>query len=264
MKFIDILESNSIKKTFLLIVFIMINGVTSYGQFFNEEIQAKILVEKNSEFYTFHAAANNKTPTGINLKYDYSIFRTNKDGKVIKNNQTDLFFIKGDEKKILSTLTVNYTVEDKIILLLLIYDKNDKPIGKDRIVLEQGGKTAIDINRSISKTTSQDEAEAQDGYRIDGLVIQKTLTKSGRDFFRMFYSDYYNRQIHSPKNIVIKEVPGRRRNTLITVEVDGTLVWQFFAQPRKEFLSNMVGVSLQRVLSYLNRLEQQNEQFLRY
>ena len=80
----------------------------------------------------------------------------------------------------------------------------------------------------------------------------------------MFYSDYYNRQIHSPKNIVIKEVPGRRRNTLITVEVDGTLVWQFFAQPRKEFLSNMVGVSLQRVLSYLNRLEQQNEQFLRY
>ena len=120
---------------------------------------------------------------------------------------------------------------------------------RDRIVLEQGGKTAIDINRSISKTTSQDEAEAQDGYRIDGLVIQKTLTKSGRDFFRMFYSDYYNRQIHSPKNIVIKEVPGRRRNTLITVEVDGTLVWQFFAQPRKEFLSNMVGVSLQRVLS---------------
>ena len=58
MKFIDILESNSIKKTFLLIVFIMINGVTSYGQFFNEEIQAKILVEKNSEFYTFHAAVS--------------------------------------------------------------------------------------------------------------------------------------------------------------------------------------------------------------
>ena len=252
------------KKIFLLLTFIIINSLTTYSQFFNKEIQAKILIEKNSEFYTFHAAARNKTSTDINLKYDYSFFRTDKDGNVKKSNQTDLFFLKGDEKKILSTLTVNYNVEDKIILLLLIYDKDNKPIGKDRIVLEQGGKTVINLNRDTPKTTSQDEAVAQDGYTIDGLVLQKTLTKSGRDFFRMFYSEYYNRQIRSPKNILIKEVPGRRRNTLITVEVDGKLVWQFFAQPRKEFLSNMVRISLQRVLSFLNRLEQQNEQFIRY
>jgi len=80
----------------------------------------------------------------------------------------------------------------------------------------------------------------------------------------MFYSEYYNNQIQSPVNILIKEVPGRRRNTLISVEVDGNLVWQFFAQPRKEFLTNMVRISLQRVLSFLNRLEKQNEQFIRY
>ena len=264
MRLIHKIATNEIKKTFLLIVFLIVNTAITHGQFFNKEIQAKILIERNSEFYTFHAAARNKTSTDINLKYDYSVFRTDKDGNVVKNNQTDLFFLKGDEKKVLSTLTVNYNVDDKIILLLLIYDKDDKPIGKDRIVLEQGGKTVIDLNRNTPKATSQDEAVAQDGYEIDGLVIQKTLTKSGRDFFRMFYSEYYNRQIRSPKNILIKEVPGRRRNTLITVEVDGKLVWQFFAQPRKEFLSNMVRISLQRVLSFLNRLEKQNEQFIRY
>lgn len=264
MKLIDKIAVNTIKKTTFFIVFFIGISAICHGQLFNKDIQAKILIERNSEFYTFHAAARNKTSTDINLKYDYSVFRTNKDGNVVKNNQTDLFFLKGDEKKILSTLTVNYNVEDKIILLLLVYDKDNKPIGKDRIVLEQGGKTVIDINRNTPKTTSQDEAVAQDGYSIDGLVIQKTLTKSGRDFFRMFYSEYYNRQIRSPKNILIKEVPGRRRNTLITVEVDGKLVWQFFAQPRKEFLTNMVRISLQRVLSFLNRLEKQNEQFIRY
>lgn len=264
MRLTDNTDTKIVYKTIVYTMLFLLSIGSSYGQFFNKEIQAKILIEKNSEFYTFHAAVSNKTPTDYNLKYDYSVFRTGKDGNVNKTNQTDLFFLKGDEKKVLSSLTVNYSVEDKIILVLLVYDKDNKPIGKDRIVLEQGGKTVIDIKKNTPKTTSKDEAVAQDGYEIDGLVIQKTLTKSGRDFFRMFYSEYYNRQIRSPRNILIKEVPGRRRNTLITVEIDGRLVWQFFAQPRKEFLSNMVRISLQRVLSYINRLEQQNEQFIRY
>ncbi|MFT5889966.1 MAG: hypothetical protein ACI9Y7_000054 [Dokdonia sp.] len=264
MRLISVITTNVFKKTTLCIVFLIANSTISYGQFFNKDIQAKILIERTSEFYTFHAAARNKTPTDFNLKYEYSVFRTDKDGNVTKSNQSDLFFLKGDEKKVLSSLTVNYSVDDKMILVLLVYDKDDKPIGKDRIVLEEGGKTVIDINRNTPKAASGDEAVAQDGYKIDGLVLQKTLTKSGRDFFRMFYSEYYNRQIQSPVNILIKEVPGRRRNTLITVEVDGKLVWQFFAQPRKDFLTNMVRISLQRVLSFLNRLEKQNEQFIRY
>lgn len=264
MRLISVISTNTFKKTIFCIVFLIANSTIGYSQFFNKEIQAKILIERNSEFYTFHAAARNKTSTDFNLKYDYSVFRTDKEGNVKKSNQSDLFFLKGDETKILSTLTVNYNVEDKIILLLLVYDSDSKPIGKDRIVLEQGGKTVIDLNRNAPKKTSGDQAVAQDGYKIDGLVLQKTLTKSGRDFFRMFYSEYYNNQIKSPVNILIKEVPGRRRNTLISVEVDGKLVWQFFAQPRKEFLTNMVRISLQRVLSFLNRLEKQNEQFIRY
>lgn len=264
MSLISVLSTNIFKKTVFFIVFLIASNTISYGQFFNKEIQAKILIERNSEFYTFHAAVRNTTSTDFNLKYDYSVFRTDADGNVVKSNQSDLFFLKGDEKKILSTLTVNYSVDDKIILVLLVYDKDDKPIGKDRIVLEEGGKTVIDLNRNTPKAASGDEAIAQDGYRAEGLVLQKTLTKSGRDFFRMFYSEYYNTQIQSPVNILIKEVPGRRRNTLISVEVDGKLVWQFFAQPRKEFLANMVRISLQRVLSFLNRLEKQKEQFIRY
>ncbi|MFC4635762.1 CsgE family curli-type amyloid fiber assembly protein [Dokdonia ponticola] len=264
MRLLSVISAHISKKIALCLIFFIATIFTSSAQFFNKDIQAKILIERNSEFYTFHAGARNKTATDYNLKYDYSVFRTDKDGNVTKSNQSDLFFLKGDETKILSTLTVNYNVEDKIILVLLVYDSDDKPIGKDRLVLEQGGKTIIDLNRNTPKTTSRDQAVAQDGYKIDGLVLQKTLTKSGRDFFRMFYSEYYNNQIQSPVNILIKEVPGRRRNTLISVEVDGNLVWQFFAQPRKEFLTNMVRISLQRVLSFLNRLEKQNEQFIRY
>ena len=247
------------------IFFLFLGTVQTQAQFYNKEIKGDILVERNSEFYTFGATATNVTPVDYNLRYEFSVFSTDKQGNVKKTSQGDLFFLKGNERKILSTVTINYSLEGKITLLLLIYDSDDKPIGKDRIELGEGGKSIIDVNRGRPKTpVSQDLAASEDGAEIDGLVLQKTLTKSGRDFYRYFYNEYYNRQIRSPQPILIKEVPGRRRNTLITVEVGEQIVWQFFAQPRKDFLTNMSNIALQRTLGHLNRLSQQNEQFIRY
>ncbi len=257
--------NNYIVKILLGVLFLLCGILTTHAQFFNKEIKGEILVKRNSEFYTFGAAATNITPVDYNLRYEFSVFRTDGNNNTSKNSQGDLFFLKGNEKKLLSTVTINYNLEGKIVILLLIYDIDGKPVGKDRIVLEDGGKSIIDLNRNRSKEPkSKDIAAADDGVEIDGLVLQKTLTKSGRDFYRYFYNEYYNRQILAPSNILIKEVPGRRRNTLITVEVGDQLVWQFFAQPRRDFLVDMANVALQRTLGHLNRLKQQNEEFIRY
>jgi len=247
------------------IFFLFFGNEQANAQFFNKEIKGEILVKRNSEFFTFGAAATNITPSDYNLRYEFSVFKTDENDNTSKSSQGDLFFLKGNEKRVLSTVTVNYNVDGKIIILLLIYDSDDKPVGKDRLVLEEGGKSIVDLNRNKPKEPeSNDIAAADDGFEIDGLVLQKTLTKSGRDFYRYYYNEYYNRQIQSSNTVLIKEVPGRRRNTLITVEVGGQLVWQFFAQPRKEFLINMANVALRQTLGHLNRLKQQNEEFIRY
>lgn len=227
------------------------------AQNFNQQVEGQILVEKNSEFFTFRAAVINKTAIAYNLKYEFSVFRTDaKTNKTTKSAKEDLFVINSFEKKILSSVTINYQVEDKIILLVVIYDNDNKPLGRDRIVLERGGRTEINLKKPISPT--------QDGVFLEGVISQKTLTKSGRDFARDFSQRYYNAQIHSPRNIFIKEVPGRRRNTLITVEVQNQIVWQFFAQPRKEFIRDMANRSIRAVTTYLGRLRQLENQSVRY
>jgi len=234
-----------------------LSTVLMQAQNYNQQVEGQILVEKNSEFFTFKAAAINKTAIAYNLKYEFAVFRTDsKTNTTTKSSQENLFVLNSFEKKVLSSLTINYQVEDKIILLVIIYDGNDKPLGRDRIVLEQGGKTELVLKKPIAPT--------QDGVFLEGVISQKTLTKSGRDFARDFSQRYYNAQIHSPKNIFIKEVPGRRRNTLITVEVDNQLVWQFFAQPRKEFVRDMSRRSIRAVTTYLGRLRQQENQRVRY
>jgi len=253
----------TLRRSLLLIVaFLACNSVTA--QFFNVNIKAEIVIEKNSEFYTFKAIAENTTITDYDLRYDFMVFKTDDNGNTAKSSQGDLFFLKGNERTILSSVTINYNVEGKIILVLLIYDKDDKPIGQDRIELGNGGKTKIILENEPEPVVNSDQARPQDGFILNGLIIENTITKAGRDFHRYFTQEIRLSEIKTSKNIVIDEVPGRSRNTRVSVKVDGTLVWQFFAQPRKEFLKKMAVEAFNRSLRHLQRLQQQKEQITRY
>lgn len=235
-----------------------------HAQYYNKDVKAEILVEKNSEFTTFKASAENLTPSDYPLQYDFMVFSKDANGNTSKSSQANNFFIKARDKILLAQAKINFNEEGKIILVLLLYDKDGNTIGKDRLVLEDGGKSEIDSQRNHTVTKSQDQAKPQDGFVINGLIIENTLTKSGRDFYRYFYSDYYNRGIISAKNITIDETPGRGRTTRISVKVGEDLVWQFFSQPRKEFLKKMATTALDRAIAHLQRLQQQNQQITRY
>jgi len=235
------------------------------AQFYNKEFVAKIYVKQDSEFFTFTATAENLTPIDVNLRYEFLVFKTDINNNTSKNNQSNRFFLTGNEKKVLSSVAINYSEEGKIILLLVLYDIEDKPVGQDRIELrpENGYLTVVREELSVQeKQASQDEAAPQDGVFLGGLVLEKTLTKAGRDFYKYFYSEYYNRQVNTKKNIIIEEVPGRFRNTRISVKIDDQLLWQFFSQPKKTFLQTMAKTSLDRCIAYLQRLEKQKDNTL--
>ncbi len=234
------------------------------AQYFNKEVAASIRIEKNSEFLKFFALAENRTPVDLALEYDFLIFKTLDDGTVNKDNDKKRFTLKPYEKKVLQTLVLGNAVTSKTTLALLIFDENAKPLGKDRIVLEHGSLSDITEFLKIPTTFTQDQSKPQDGFIVEGLVIQKTITKAGRDFHRYFYSLYYNKSITSSKNILIEEVPGRSRSTLITIKLDNQLVWQFFSQPQRKFLEKQAETAIGRLGQLLQLLEQQNKQLIQY
>ncbi|MDT0293154.1 CsgE family curli-type amyloid fiber assembly protein [Mesonia ostreae] len=256
------------KQYIYFILIFLIFGLTPisvvHAQYYNKEIKAEILIERSSEFTTFKASAENLTPSDYSLQYEFMVFSSDDNGNTSKSSQANNFFIEGHDKVLLAQANINFNEEGKIILVLLLYDKDGKTIGKDRIVLEDGGRTEIDPKREKIAVNSQDQAKPQDGFIINGLIIENTLTKAGRDFYRYFYSDYYNRGIISAKNITIEEAPGRGRTTRISVKVGDDLVWQFFSQPRKDFLKKMAKTALDRAIAHLQRLQQQNQQITRY
>lgn len=252
---------NLAKRAFF-ILFLITTGGNGYAQFYNKEYVAKIYIKQESGFYTFTGTAENLTPTDVNLQYDFSVYQTDDNNNVTRSNQVDRFFLKGNVKIVLSSVTINYNETGKITLVLILYDEDGKPVGQDRIELrpENGMQQVVKDQLSPQEeAASQDQAAPQDGYIMDGLVIENTLTKAGRDFYKYFYSEYYNRGIRTKKNIVIEEVPGRMRTTRISVKIDDQLMWQFFSQPKKTFLKEMANTALNRCISYLQQLQQQQD-----
>lgn len=234
------------------------------AQFFNKEIKAKINIEKTSEFYTFKAIAENTTPSDYNLRYEFMVFKTDDNKNTTKSSQENRFFLEANEKRVLSSVAVNYYVTNKTIIALLIYDKDGKPIGQDRIELPNGGQTQLEIIVQQPEAVTKDQAAPQDGYVKKGLVFKKTISKAGQDFYRLFYQKYYNLGVTTPHDILITESFARGRTTKIEVLVENQLIWRFFSQPRKKFLKEMSDIAFDRAIARLRVLQKQDKQLTKY
>ncbi|WP_405199521.1 CsgE family curli-type amyloid fiber assembly protein [Christiangramia sp. LLG6405-1] len=264
MKLGKTISANKYKQCLLLIL--LFTGTHCFPQFFNKEIVGDIKFEDKGEYLEFSATAENLTPSDYSLRYEFLLYKTDKNGNISRSNQENRFFLESYKKDILSSVTVNKSDEGTLTVVLLIFDQEDKPLGKDRIELKNSIEGIEEIKQDQDKPApaSQEEAKPQDGFSLNGLVVENTITKVGRDFFKYFYSEFYNKEIKTSSDIEIDEVPGRGRMTMLSVKVGNQVIMRFFGQPKKEYLQNMASVALQRAIAQLQKLEQQESNFKHY
>jgi hypothetical protein len=93
------------KKVVLVMALFLLGNL--YAQVYNKEVVAKIKIERNSEFYTFSATAENLLPSVNSLRYEFMVFKVDSSNNSVKNSQSDRFILKGHEKKIVSVVTIN-------------------------------------------------------------------------------------------------------------------------------------------------------------
>jgi len=259
---------NCKKRFFFIVIYVLTSTIITAQEFYNRDVNALIKFDKTSEFTTFSATAENLTYSDLNLRYEFMVFKADTSNNVAKSLQSDRFFLKANEKRILSSITLNNAVEGKTTLLLLIYpiidgEENTGAISKDRIEVtsNESGQILLKLDPNRKEILTE---EGQDGIFLQGLVIKKVLTKSGRDFYKYFYAEYFNKQVRTDKHILIEEVPGQRRSTRISVKVDGQLVWQFFSQPKKEYLKDMANRALSNSIKVLQQMQRQKNTQTRY
>lgn len=259
---------NSTCKYFLIFLCTFICNIKAQSQIYNKDVKAIIKIEQTSEFIDLTSIAENLTDASRSVRYKFMAFKTDANNNKSKSDLEGRFFLEGSEKKILTDFSININENAKTIVVLLLYDLDDKVIGQDRIVFNINGKGEVKIDRdekkviTARKNSNDQESSLEDGFLINGLVIHKMLTRPGREFYREFYSQYYNRAIITPKNIYIKEIPGQRRSTMIVISVENTEVAKFFSRPDKKYIKKMASYAMAKCIGHLQKLKRGD--FIRY
>ena len=105
------------------------------------------------------------------------------------------------------------------------------------------------LNEIIEKNKMADDPNFD--MEIDGLIMDETRTKVGRDFYDMFFSIWIAPKKVKNYKVVIKEMVTPGLANEISVLVNESLVFKQKVQPRYDILEQMTKYANQRVVQYL-------------
>jgi len=251
----------------IFVLFFLWSKSPLLAQIYNTEIAAEMEVETNGEFYEVTGYATNKTDIDQALHYELSAIKTGAEGSRSKDQQSGRFVLAAQQKVSLSKISINIQEEDRVIFLMLIYDKDDQIVGKERIEVN-GAKDDSAFKKKIldQGMISEDLTRSgEDGIALlRGIVVEDTKTKPGRDFFNAYSAQYINKQINGEKVVTIEEVLALGTNTKIQLKVENEIIFQFFVNPRADYIDSMVDYAIQRTQRYFQQLERDRNLVKKY
>ncbi|MDK2773031.1 MAG: curli production assembly/transport protein CsgE [Flavobacterium sp.] len=217
-------------------------SIFTNAQILNTEVKAKIEISSFEDLVAITGTAENLTSVLQNLHYKLSVIKKNKtNSNISSNSQNGSFTLEPNSKNILSTTKINISSKDETIILLLIYDEDEKLIGKDRLV----------VDNMKNKTTEEKEI----GLEMKGIISDETKTKIGKDYYDLFFKKYNLENINASKIVTIEEEQLFGRTTKIKILIDNITLNEFIAKPNEEFLESMAEQSIVLTKKYLKQLE---------
>ncbi|MDX8339498.1 CsgE family curli-type amyloid fiber assembly protein [Draconibacterium sp. IB214405] len=119
-------------------------------------------------------------------------------------------------------------------------------------------REAPDDLKQLIKELTEEKAEkvSKDAdLEIDGLLFDETKTKSGRDFYDLFFRDWEAPANSKNYSIFITEKPYRLTTTQIQIKINETLVFQSFLQPRGDIVEALAQQAVSQTQLYLQNYE---------
>lgn len=209
-------------------------------------IEVKIEVKETENDISIEPGIHNTGPFFYEYNYLLLVKKTDKRKNISINKQDGRFTLEPNEYKTLSTVKLAQLKNENIDVYLYIRDENEnKLIKKDSIAI-------------IKTTGLVDESSLM----MEGLVVDETKTRMGKDFYDQFFSSY-NQMPRKHKFIVtISEMPYRGQSSIIQLRADQDLLMEFFANPDDEYNKQQVAIALTNLNRYAENKERIKKEFI--
>jgi curli production assembly/transport component CsgE len=128
---------------------------------------------------------------------------------------------------------------------------------KDSIKTKPAPASLKKLFEQVVKEVTTQPAKSKDyEIEIDGLLVDDTKTKTGKDFYDLFYSSWEAPKEAKNYTITVSEKPFRLTLTLIVVSINDNMVYQAILQPRQDIVEGLSADAILTTQSYLANYEE--------
>jgi hypothetical protein len=239
---------------YIYVIVLFLFNTQMNSQELNKELKVKINVDEIENTMTVVGTVENLKSEYKSISFKLSVLKKNKSNTNKSNNaQSGRVTLEPLQKVSLSRTQINTYKGDQIHITLLIYDENEKVIGKDEFI--KGVKKSDPNLGSL---------QSNDGLEMKGIITNDTKTKLGNDFYDFFFKEINKLKANSSKIIVIQEELTFGRTTKIIVKVEEEIIEEFIARPEEEYLEYMAKYTASKVFKYFAKIERQEESIFQY
>lgn len=209
-------------------------------------IEANIEIEQDENSIKLLPTIQNRSALFFEYNYLFLVKKTDKKHNLSINKQNGKFTLQPGEIKKLSMTQLNQSEYQNINATLYIRDEvHNKLITKDSIEIKG-------IATKVVEETS---------LMLEGLVVDESKTKFGKDFYDEFYSVYNQYPKKFNFIILISELPHRGQTSIIQIKADQETVHEFFSNPNEEYLKQQVGIAFRNLTKYAEEKENLKQEF---
>jgi curli production assembly/transport component CsgE len=146
-------------------------------------------------------------------------------------------------------------INRRVELYIVLSTYEMKPLGEKKDSLKMK-PVPTSLAKLVEQTTKQHVKSNDLDIEIDGLLVDDTKTKSGKDFYDLFYSEWEAPQNAKNYTITVSEKPFRLTSTLIAVSINDNVVYQAVLQPRQDIIEAQSEEAISTTQDYLANYEE--------
>ena len=146
----------------------------------------------------------------------------------------------------------------KFVCLFLLLAGAEEACAQQNQLPPQQGAPRDSINNEIDlpltpEQTNQYEQRIRSSadLEIDGLIVDKTITKVGRDFYDVFQRQWEAPPTATNFTIQIEELPSRGNISIVSLSVNDTKLFEQPLQPRYDIIEEVATYMVSAVYEYL-------------
>ena len=168
------------------------------------------------------------------------------------------FLAKPYSLEIISEYELDLKKREYVVIVFNVFDEKKRILGSDTLTSEVFNPPVSKpspANPPIVKRDLPKPRNSLDALEIDGLILDETRSKIGRDFYEIFYNKWTPPLGAKDFLITIKELPARGIGARVSIHVNENIVLYRFLQPRGDVVEQEANISISVVKNYLQKSE---------